>query len=288
MYTRGVYNPSYLVGLGTIRTVKLGILGFPLSHSLSPAMHEAALKAAGLEGSYQVLPTPPEFLRARIQEVRREFAGVNVTIPLKERVIPHLDELSDEARAVGAVNTIVNRSGLLVGLNTDAPGFLKGLEEAGIPYKRRRVLVLGAGGAARGVAYALKKSGAKVLIHNRTPERAEALAAELGVGFLTTAALAHALKTCDLLVNTTSVGMKDPDVSPLQGLELPRSGTVVDIVYNPQETRLLRDAQAAGLRTLGGLPMLVWQGALAFELWTGVKPDVDVMYASARAALEPR
>lgn len=250
-------------------------------------MHQAALKAAGLEGSYRVLPTPPEFLRARIQEVRREFAGVNVTIPLKESVIPHLDELSDEARAVGAVNTIVNRSGLLVGLNTDAPGFLKGLEEAGIPYKRRRALVLGAGGAGRGVAYALKKGGAKVLIHNRTPERAEVLAAELGVGFLTTAALPHALKTCDLLVNTTSVGMKDLDASPLQGLELPRSGTVVDIVYDPQETRLLRDARAAGLRTLGGLPMLVWQGALAFELWTGVKPDVDVMYTSARAALEP-
>jgi len=266
--------------------VKLGILGFPLTHSLSPVLHEAALKAAGLEGSYRVLPTPPEFLRARMQEVRREFTGVNVTIPLKERVIPYLDELSDEAQAIGAVNTILNRAGVLVGFNTDAPGFLKSLEEAGLAYKRQRALVLGAGGAARGVAYALKKGGAKVLLYNRTLERAEALAAELGVGVLSPAALPHALRTCDLLINTTSVGMKDPTASPLEGLELPHSGAVVDIVYTPEHTRLLREAKAAGLRTLGGLPMLVWQGALAFELWTGVQPDVDVMYRAARAALD--
>lgn len=266
--------------------MKLGIIGFPLSHSLSPAMHAAALKAAGLEGSYRLLPTAPEFLRARIQEVRREFAGVNVTLPHKESIIPYLDSLSDEARAIGAVNTVINRSGVLTGLNTDAPGFLKSLEEAALPYKRKRALVLGAGGAGRAVAYALKKGGAKVLVHNRTPERAMHLAAELGIGFLSDAALAHAVHSCDLLVNTTRVGLSDPDASPLEPGLLPKHGGVVDIVYNPELTRLLGDAQRAGLKTVGGLPMLVWQGALAFELWTGRKPDVRAMYGAARVALK--
>lgn len=251
-------------------------------------MQEAALKAAGIAGSYRLLPTAPEFLRARVQEVRHDFAGVNVTIPHKESVVPYLDELSDEARAIGAVNTIVNRAGLLIGLNTDAPGFLKGLEEGGILYKRKRSLVLGAGGAGRAVAYALKKGGAKVLIHNRTSERAMRLAAELGVGVLSDMALAHAVRTCDLLVNTTSVGLTDPNASPLEAGLLPVHGAVVDIIYHPEVTKLLQDANAAGLQSLGGLPMLVWQGALAFELWTGVKPDVEAMYAAARAALRTR
>jgi len=266
--------------------MKLGIIGFPLSHSLSPVMQQAALDAAGLEGSYRLLPTQPEFLRARVQEVRREFAGANVTLPHKEAIIPFLDELSDEARAIGAVNTIVNRAGLLVGLNTDAPGFLKSLEEAKIAYKHKRVLLLGAGGAARAIAYALKKGGAKVLVHNRTTERAERLAEELGVGFLSDAALSHALKTCDVLVNTTTVGMKNPAASPLEANLLPMRGAVVDIVYNPEITRLLLEAGNAGLKTLGGLPMLVWQGALAFELWTGHKPQVSAMYKAAQAGLK--
>ncbi|MGK0618325.1 shikimate dehydrogenase [Meiothermus cerbereus] len=265
--------------------MKLGLIGFPVEHSLSPAMHEAALRAAGLEGTYLALETPPAFLRARLQEVRREFAGVNVTVPHKESVLDYLDEISPEARAIGAVNTIVCAQGRLIGHNTDALGFIAGLDEAGISYRNKKALVLGAGGAARAVAYALKEGGALVAVYNRTQSRAEALCNAMGLRLVTEPLLAAAVHGCDLLINTTSAGLKDPSSSPLPPGLLPR-GVVVDIVYNPPTTRLLLEAQQAGLPTLGGLPMLVWQGALAFELWTGIKPDVQVMYKAAQARLQ--
>lgn len=246
-------------------------------------MHEAALRAAGLAGSYRALQTPPAFLRARLQEVRRAFAGVNVTIPHKERVLEYLDELSPEAQAIGAVNTIVCNQGRLIGYNTDAPGFLFGLDEAGIAYRAKKVLILGAGGAARAIAYALKEKAAHVAVYNRTQARAEALCEAMGLRLVTESMLEVAVRSCDLLINTTSVGLKDPSSSPLPPGWLPQVGAVVDIIYNPPTTRLLREAKEAGLVTLGGLPMLVWQGALAFELWTGIKPDVQVMYRAAWA-----
>ncbi|AWR86384.1 shikimate 5-dehydrogenase [Meiothermus taiwanensis WR-220] len=248
-------------------------------------MHQAALRAAGLEGSYRALETPPPLLQARLEEVRRAFAGVNVTIPHKESVLEYLDELSPEAAAIGAVNTIVCQQGRLIGYNTDALGFISGLEEAGIAYRNKKALVLGAGGAARAVAYALKQEGVHVAVYNRTTERARALCAAMGLHLVTEPLLETAVRSCDLLVNTTSVGLNDPTRSPLPPGLLPRAGVVVDIIYHPQTTRLLLEAQQAGLVTLGGLPMLVWQGARAFELWTGVKPDVRVMYAAAQAGL---
>lgn len=248
-------------------------------------MQTAALGAAGLEGSYRAIETAPAFLRARVQEIRRDFRGVNVTIPHKEAVISFLDQLSSEAAAIGAVNTIVNTDGMLVGHNTDGAGFLRGLEEASIEYRGRKSLVLGAGGAAKGIVYALKNAGVQVAVTNRTQGRAKELAESIGVGVVSGALVEAALKTCDLLINATSVGLKDPSASPLPEGILPRHATVIDIVYNPAQTKLLRDANAAGLKTLGGLPMLVWQGALAFELWTGIKPDVKVMYAAAEAQL---
>lgn len=263
-------------------SIRLGLIGFPLSHSLSPVMHQAALRELSLPGTYELLETPLELLSERLGQVRREFCGVNVTVPHKEHVIPHLDGLSPEARAIGAVNTVVNESGRLIGHNTDAAGFLRGLEEAGIEYRGKRVLILGAGGAARGIAFALKPHAAEIWIRNRTPIRAMELAEEFGLMFVPEFSLEGAVRECDLLINTTSVGLKDPDTSPLPEGLLPQSGVVVDIVYNPPVTKLLRDAQARGLRTLGGLPMLVWQGALAFELWTGREPDVSVMYKAAR------
>lgn len=266
--------------------MKLGIIGYPLSHTISPAMQAAALEAAGIEATYRAIETAPAFVRARLNEVRREFRGVNVTIPHKQAVIPFLDGLSPEASAIGAVNTVVVQDGRLIGHNTDAPGFVRGLEEAGIEYRGRKALLLGSGGAARAIAYGLKQAGAQVAISNRTPERARELAEAVGVGSVAGSLLEAALKTCDLLINTTSVGLKDPQTSPLPEGVLPRHATVVDIVYNPLETKLLRDAQAAGLNTLGGLPMLIWQGALAFELWTGVRPDVRVMYAAAQKQLK--
>lgn len=251
-------------------------------------MQGAALKAAGLVGTYKALETAPAFLRARMQEVRRDYRGVNVTIPYKEGVIPHLDDLSSEAQAIGAVNTVINDGGRLTGLNTDAAGFLCGLDEAAIAYKGKKVVLLGAGGAARAIAYALKQEGSQVGVYNRTPERARELSKALGTTVLSLEFLEHALKSCDLLVNTTSVGLKDPTASPLPEGWLPASGVVVDIVYNPPITKLMRDAQARGLKVLGGLPMLVWQGALAFELWTNHKADIAAMYQAARQHLQPQ
>lgn len=267
--------------------MRLGLIGHPVSHSLSPAMHNAALAALGLEGRYEALDTPVELLEQRIAQVRQGWAGVNVTVPHKEAVIPWLDDLSPQAQAVGAVNTIVNHQGRLLGHNTDVEGFLLGLQESGIAYESRQAVVLGAGGAARAIVYGLRQAGCTVAVANRSLERANSLAQEMGASALGLESpdLFLALQHCDLLVNTTSVGLKDPQASPLPGGVLPRKATVVDIVYNPLVTRLMRDAREAGLAVLGGLPMLVWQGALAFEKWCGVRPPVEVMYRAAREAL---
>ena len=199
----------------------------------------------------------------------------------------YLDQLQPEARAIGAVNTVVNQQGLLLGYNTDAGGFLAGLEEAHLPFHQSRVVVLGAGGAARAVVYALLREGCTITIVNRTAGRAHQLAHQLGCDWVEEGSAAYqaAVRSAELLVNTTSVGLKDPHASPLPEGLLPQGGAVVDIVYNPAVTRLMADAQSAGLPVLGGLPMLVWQGALAFELWTGIKPPVEVMYEAARARL---
>ena len=259
--------------------MRLGILGHPVGHSLSPAMHRAALAARGIAGSYERLDTPPERLRERLEEVRRHFRGVNVTVPLKEQVLSLLDEVDPAARAIGAVNTVVVEKGRLVGYNTDAPGFLKSLEEAGV--EGRRALVLGAGGAARAVVYALLRAGWEVGVANRTRERAERLVAELGgrvVG-------PEAAREADLVVNATSVGLEDPAATPLQAELFPQRGYAVDLVYRPLWTRFLREAKARGLGALDGLGMLLWQGAIAFELWTGEEAPVEVMRSALRAAM---
>ena len=207
--------------------------------------------------------------------------GANVTVPHKEAVFPLLDSVSEEARLIGAVNTIHNRDGALEGHNTDARGFLSALrEQAGFEPRGRTALILGAGGSAKAVAVALAGEGvASVAIANRTVERAEALAelvrtldVPVQAVALSSAALREAGK-CDLIVNCTSLGMTGgpgPAETPLAAELIPPDALVCDLVYNPRETRLLREAAAAGAKTLGGLPMLVYQGAAAFELWTGV------------------
>lgn len=248
-------------------------------------MQEAALEAAGVFGTYKALETPAPFLRARLQEVRREYRGINVTIPHKQAVIPLLDEVSLEAQAIGAVNTILNENGRLIGFNTDAAGFMSGLDEAAISYIHKKALILGAGGAARAIAFALKQAGAQVAIYNRTPEKAQELAQAFQLTALTPILLEPAVRTCDLLINTSSVGLKDPHTSPLPEGLMPLHGTVIDIVYNPLQTKLLKEAEALGLKTVGGLPMLVWQGALAFEIWTGAKADIARMYAATKKQL---
>ncbi len=280
------------------RTKLVGVMGWPVEHSLSPPMHNAAFAALHLNWCYVPCAVAPEQVGAALAGLRAlGFAGVNVTVPHKQAVIPHLDSLSDAARAIGAVNTIVvGADGALHGDNTDAAGFLASLREAGCDPRGARVLLLGAGGAARAVAYALATAGAsQIVLWNRTPARAQAIADDLRPLFPHVAFVAHPLPddlgafnvTSDLIVNCTSVGMwPHDDASPWPNERpLPGDCLVVDLIYRPQETLFLRQAHAAGARTLNGVGMLVHQGAAAFRLWTGAEPPVEVMRAALLTAL---
>ncbi len=271
-------------------TRRAGIIGHPVAHSLSPAFQSAAFAHCGLDVVYERWDTPAAKLPERVSSLRAgDMLGANVTIPHKEAVIPLLDELGGQSARMGAVNTIVNREGRLFGFNTDGPGFVAALKaEAVFDPAGKRVLLVGAGGAARGIAFALvEANAAAVAIANRTYERALRLAQEVGGagGTVTAEALGGALGEYDCIVNCTSVGMHggpDPAGIPVP-LESARPGTLaVDIVYAPESTPFLAEAGRRGLRTLGGLPMLIYQGALAFELWTGVRAPIDVMFAAAR------
>ncbi len=274
-----------------------GIIGHPVAHSLSPVFQAAAFRECGLDVGYEAWDTPPEALAGRVVSLTdAKYLGANVTIPHKERVIPLLDELGGQSARVGAVNTIVNRGGRLYGFNTDGPGFVSSLRnEASFQPGGKRILLLGAGGAARGIAFALAEArAAEVSIFNRTHTRAARLAADVSAfgGSVSAPGELTALDRYDCVVNCTSLGMHG---APGGATDLPcdvrvlRSDTlVVDIVYTPAETPFLRAAREAGLRTLPGLPMLIHQGALAFELWTGVHAPVDVMHEAARKALADR
>lgn len=277
-------------------TRRTGIIGHPVAHSLSPVFQAAAFAHCGLDVVYERWDTPAGQLAARVASLREaDVLGANVTIPHKEAVLPLLDELGGQSARMGAVNTIVNREGRLFGFNTDGPGFVAALKhEAAFDPAGRRLLLLGAGGAARGIAFALVEAkAAAVAIANRTQARALRLAEEVGGpgGIVSSVPLTASPGDYDCIVNCTSVGMHGgPDPAGLPcSLEVARPGTlVVDIVYAPEETPFLAEAKRRGLRTLGGLPMLIYQGALAFELWTGVRAPVDVMFAAARNELASR
>ncbi len=268
-------------------SARLGIIGSPVAHSLSPAIQGAALRAASIDASYERWETPPVALPARIAALREQGClGANVTIPHKQAVLPLLDEIEPSAAGIGAVNTIVSDGGRLVGHNTDGAGFIAALVEAGFAPAGKRFLLVGAGGAAWGIAFALARArAAGIAIANRTPARAEALAAATG-GQARPFAAPPTPYEC--VVNCTSAGMHGSGAEALLPCDPAAAapGTlIVDIVYAPEETPLLRAARAAGLSALGGLPMLIQQGALAFELWTGRPAPLDAMREAARAAL---
>lgn len=284
---------------GTTRIV--GVFGYPVRHSASPPMHNAAFDALKLDWAYVPFEVAPERLGEALAGVRAlGLAGVNVTVPLKEMVAPFLDEVSERARVVGSVNTVVHEAGRLRGDSTDGPGFLSALAHAGITSVHgRKTLILGAGGSARAVVYALAEAGAPVIVANRNAERARALAAdfaalpgEISVIALTEAAVGAALRDgVSVLVNTTSVGMhpNEDDLPPVPGDALTPEVFVVDLIYNPAETRLLRLARSRGCRVQNGVEMLVRQGALSFSQWTGVaEPPVDVMRAAVQGVLAQR
>lgn len=268
----------------------VGIIGHPVAHSLSPLFQNAAFAHLGLDIQYQAWDTPEDALADRVASLRAPGTlGANVTIPHKEAVIPLLDEPADDALRIGAVNTIVNREGRLFGYNTDGPGFVRALQEANFEPRGRRVLLLGAGGAARGIAFALAEAGSRVAIWNRTAARAARLVEDVSaLRPVAEVADTPAVLGYDCIVNCTSVGMEGTGteaVSPAVFSDATPGTLAVDIVYKPAETAFLRAAAEAGLPTLGGLPMLIHQGALAFELWTGVPAPVAVMTAAAEEAL---
>jgi shikimate dehydrogenase len=260
-------------------TMLYGIFGYPIGHSLSPLMHNTAFAHHGLDAVYLPFAVDPGHLESAVKSVAAlPIHGVNVTIPYKQAVMAWLDDVSPEARLIGAVNTIHLRDGRLHGYNTDGIGFLHSLEEAGSPVEDRTVMLLGAGGAARAIAVQLCLSGIRRLyLANRTPGRAEALAAflkqniphaDISVIAMGESSLAAHLPHTDIVVNATSIGMHAHDPMILPSTELGPRHLVCDIVYRPLHTRLLREAQRQGARTVDGLGMLLHQGAKAFEIWT--------------------
>jgi shikimate dehydrogenase len=267
---------------------RLGVIGDPVEHSISPAMQQPALDALGIPATYERWFTPLEELPVRIASLRApDVIGANVTVPHKEQVLPLVDEISDLARRAGAVNTISNRDGRLTGDNTDVYGLSHSLRQHDDALNGCHAVVLGAGGAARAVVLALESVGAdRISILNRSLDRAVRLRDELApapveaIDTVTPAAL-NALRSAQVVINATALGWKRGEM-PLDAdqLDLLQPGSlVVDSTY--RDTDLLKAARSRGLRTLDGLEMLVFQGARSLEIWTGMQPPIDLMMAAA-------
>jgi shikimate dehydrogenase len=288
------------------KTRLVGLIGWPIGHSVSPAMHNAAFEALGLNWCYVPLPVPPRQVEMALRGLTAMgFCGANVTVPHKRAVQPILDSIAYSAREIGAVNTLAisrqaDGTSAIGGYNTDGEGFVAALRHGGFePGDGGRAVVLGAGGAARAVVYGLLSSGlSEVVVLSRAQERAEALTSDLARLHswpgtlrtlpLSTETLVESARAADLLVHATPVGAwprADASIWP-GGVPIPSHLAVFDLVYNPLETPLLRLARDSGAQPIFGLEMLVRQGALSFEIWTGQSPPLDVMRRAAQKALE--
>jgi len=280
------------------KTRVCGVIGDPVEHTMSPAMHNAAFNQLGLDYIYIPFRVKKEELGKSIEGMRAlNIKGLNVTIPHKVAVIPLLDKLDPLVKKIDAVNTIDNTDGVLTGYNTDATGFLQALLERGVEPEGKNTVILGAGGASRALSFILAERGARLVILNRKLELnwAEELAQRISQAFkkeiealeLNTENLSVVLERADILINATSVGMSpDIDGTPIPARLLKPGLVVFDIVYNPLKTRLLREAEEAGARTIiSGIDMLAWQGALAFKKWTGQKAPLELMKREATEAL---
>jgi shikimate dehydrogenase len=276
----------------------VGLIGYPLGHSVSPGMHNAAFKKVGLDFEYVPFEVEPKDLAEALKGLRAlHIAGFNVTIPHKESIVPLLDEVTKLARIIGAVNTVLNQEGKLIGYNTDGAGFIDSLkEDAGVNPKGKKAVVLGAGGASRAVSIMLAEVGARsITLTDVLEEKAKTLSGYIGSYFeipcdsvkANSPELQKTIDAADILVNSTPVGMHPKiDQSPLnESVKLHSKLLVYDLVYNPSETRLLKDAKAAGCNPCSGLGMLVRQGASAFTIWTGEEAPIEVMRQAAEEAL---
>ncbi|MFW6174749.1 MAG: shikimate dehydrogenase [Chloroflexota bacterium] len=284
-------------------TRRLGIFGYPLTHSLSPALQSAAMEECGIDGVFEAWPVPPE---EYADEMKRKFGedgclGASVTLPHKQATVQLMEKLDETAEEIGAVNTIVKADGQpLAGHNTDAPGFLRALrEQAGFDPAGKSALVFGAGGAARAVVHALREAGvSRLSISNRTVERAQALAADMARGRFKPEALGAGLEEltdvapyADLLVNTTSLGMEGgpaPGSTPVPSSVISGDACCYDAVYVPSVTPFMTAAEEAGARVEGGLSMLIYQAAEQFRLWHGIEAPISVMFSAAERALRER
>ena len=281
----------------TGQTKIVGIIGDPIEHSRSPQIHNAAITALGLDYVYVAFHVQPDNLGAAIEGFKAaNVVGINVTIPHKQNVISYLDEISREATLIGAVNTLIFKDGAISGENTDAPGFLQAMQEEGLDVPQGgSAVIIGAGGSARAIVVALALAGVRTIcITNRTVSRAVALATDLsdktdasiyGIG-LDDPKLPNAVGTSQLIVNTASTSMDVSHPLLIDPEWLAPQSIVYDIVYTPPETRLLQAAAEKGCHTIGGLGMLIHQGAIAFERWTGVNPPVETMRQALQGAFD--
>jgi shikimate dehydrogenase len=262
----------------TGKTKITGLFGYPVEHTLSPTMHNAAFDHLGLDYCYLPFLVHPTRIRTAVESVRAlNMAGVNVTIPHKESVIPALDSVDEEAMFIGAVNTIVHRDGTLRGFNTDGRGFMKSLSENQIEVEGKRVLVVGSGGASKAISYYLSEKARTLHLYDIDKNKMEKLVSDLLKIRTNVSGLTRPPKPgdFDILINATPLGLKDEDPLPFDIDGLNPLQTVCDLIY--RRTRLLENASVKGCLTIDGLGMLLWQGVLAFELWTVVSPPVEVM-----------
>ncbi len=278
-----------------VNTRLVGLLGNPLGHSFSPAMHNRAFEILGLNFFYMPIEVTPENLEDVTRGLSKmNFAGYNVTIPHKVRILEYLDHIDELARAIGAVNTVTIQAGVSTGHNTDGEGYVRSLQmEAGISVREKTFFIVGSGGAARAISMTLAFRGAgKIFLCNRTEQKAHDLAAEINTKVrpccevirMEPSAMASVIGQAHVLINTTNIGMHpDEDRMPIDAGLIPEGIVVSDIVYNPLKTKLLQTGKEKGCPIVPGLGMLVYQGAEAFRMWTGTKPPVDEMFAVVRA-----
>ncbi len=276
------------------KTKIASLFGYPVEHTLSPAMHNAAFAHLGLDYCYVPFSVRPEHLKDAVSGIRAmSMAGVNVTVPHKERIMEFLDSVDEEASFIGAVNTVRLSGDRLEGFNTDGPGFMCALAEAGISVAGRNVLVIGCGGAARAIGYYLCREAGKVGLFDVDETRARALTKHLNsVGNNVLQAGPDDIKDAgfiqgaDVIINATPLGLKPADPLPVDPSLISPEQIVCDLIY--KDTPLLRAASATGCRTLDGLGMLLWQGVIAFEIWTGIKPPIEVMKKALLEKITPK
>lgn len=260
------------------RTKITGLFGYPVEHTLSPAMHNAAFTELGLDYCYVPFLVHPDYLEYAVKAIKSlNLSGVNVTVPHKEKVMPFLDEINEEASFIGAVNTIVNSGGRLIGYNTDGRGFIQSLSEGGTSIEGKDILIIGAGGASKAISYYLSQKAKTLYLYDIDKYKVEKLVQDLNNIFNNVYIIENisSIDRFHIIINATPLGLKKEDPLPFDTALLRTEQTVCDVIY--KKTRLLEEASKKGCVTLDGMGMLLWQGVFAFELWTGKKPGLEVM-----------